>query len=196
MLAGISPDNLLCATLSCSNFFICPIDFGNGPTKLLKLTSKTVTFWNTPKLSLKQPVSPLFIRRICVNVLAILEMLEGTHPRNPLLARTRTDTGEFPRFWGKEDWNLLLLMNKASSFLSKSSVGISPWNSLKRISRNFREGKEKTTDGKFPENLLLLMSSSKRDRSSRKLEGRVPQKRLELMWKRPRSQRRPRSSGK
>lgn len=86
-------------------------------------------------------------------------------PLKPLLANTSTETGEFPRFSGNEDWKLLLLMNRASSFRSKSLDGILPLNSLNRISRNLREGREKITEGNLPVNLLSLMSNSKRDLS-------------------------------
>ncbi|KAI8005513.1 hypothetical protein LOK49_LG08G02935 [Camellia lanceoleosa] len=87
-------------------------------------------------------------------------------------------------------------MNKASSFKSKRLEGTLPVNRLNRISRNFKDGSLRTTLGNSPARRLLLTSSSKRRRSLQKLCGIVPQKRLELMWKRERSVRRPRSSGK
>jgi hypothetical protein len=140
ILGGITPDNLLCATFNCSKLFIFPIDSGKGPTSSLELTSNTVTLSNKPISEGTQPFNPLFIRIISFKVSFIFDKLEGKQPLRLLFAKTITETGELPMFSGKEVWNLLLLMNKASSFKSKRHEGMLPWNSLNRISRNLSEG--------------------------------------------------------
>jgi len=195
MLAGIAPVRLLCATFNCSKLFICPILSGNVPTNILLLTSNTVTSFNNPISVGKQPFNPTFNRIIWFRVPAIFPILGGKHPLIWLFARTTTDTGELPKFFGNDDLNLLLFTNSASSLKSKRLEGISPSNMLNRISRNLSDGSLSTTYGNTPDKRLLLTSSSNNNRSFLKLCGIVPQKKLEFMWKRVRSVRRPRSSG-
>nr|GMC77607.1 hypothetical protein LSAT_8X69640 [Ipomoea batatas] len=48
------------------------------------------------------------------NVFPILAILAGIHPPRSLLAKTRTETGELPRFSGIPKRNRLSLRNKAS----------------------------------------------------------------------------------
>lgn len=127
ILVGISPDNKLFATFNCSNLFISPMESGNGPTRLLLLKSSTVTLSNSPISEGTHPFNPLFTRRISFKVSFIFDKLEGRQPLRSLFAKTTTETGEFPIFLGKDDWNLLLLMNKASSFKSKRVEGMLPW---------------------------------------------------------------------
>lgn len=140
MLAGISPESLLCATFSCSKLLIPPIDSGNVPTNILSLTSNTVASFNNPISVGKQPFSPIFNRIISFRVPPMFPMLDGKHPLTWLFARTTTDTGELPKFFGNADLKLLLFTNNASSLKSKSLDGISPSNLLKRMSRNLRDG--------------------------------------------------------
>lgn len=160
ILPGITPVNLLCATSSCSKLRTLPIVEGNDPWSWLKLTSNTSTFFKSPIWGGKQPVRLLFKRMISFKVLAILPILPGIQPPRSLFANTKTETGEFPRFFGIPNLNLLSFKNIASKSLSNSLEGTGPSNSLKRRSKYLSEGKERTTLGKFPTNLLLLMSSS------------------------------------
>lgn len=118
-------------------------------------------------------------------------MLPGIHPPKLLFAKTKTETGELPRFSGIPNWNLLSFKKIASRGLSKSFVGTDPSNSLNRRSRNLSEGKDNTTFGKPPTKRLLLRSSSKRSFNLLKDLGTVPQNRLELMWKTASSVKRP-----
>lgn len=160
MVPGISPDNLLWATLSCSKLVISPIASGNVPTSSLKLTSNTVTFFSNPISGDKQPFKPAFVIMSSFNVFAIFDKLDGRQPLRLLFANTTTETGEFPIFSGRDDLNLLLLTNMASSFKSKRSFGMAPSNSLYLMSRNLSDGRQRTTDGNWPTNRLLLISSS------------------------------------
>ena len=160
MIAGMSPESLLWATFSCSKLFISPILSGNGPTNSFELTSKTVTFFNNPISVGKQPFKPALAIISSFKVFAILDKLDGRQPLRLLLANTTTETGEFPIFSGRDDLNLLLLTNIASSFKSKRSFGISPSNSLYRMSRNLSKGRQRITVGNWPVNWLLLISSS------------------------------------
>lgn len=159
-LSGISPDNSLFATFSCSNFFILPNDSGSSPTNLLKLTSNTVTMSKSPISLGKHPVKPLLVMIISLRVPFILTKLKGRHPFRSLFANTTTETGLFPKFSGKENWKLLLLMKSASSLTSKRREGTLPWKLLNLISKYFKLGMQRTTSGNGPENWLLLMSSS------------------------------------
>jgi hypothetical protein len=124
MPAGISPDSLLCATFNCSKLFIFPTDSGKVPTNMLELTSNTVTPLNNPISEGKHPVNPLFVMIISFNVFLMFDKPEGRQPLRLLFAKTITETGELPMFAGNEHWNLLSLMNKASSFMSKRRGGI------------------------------------------------------------------------
>ncbi|KAL7136969.1 hypothetical protein ABFS83_10G064000 [Erythranthe nasuta] len=123
-------------------------------------------------------------------------MLPGIQPPRLLFARTKTDTGELPKFSGMPNWNLLSLRKMASKSLSNTCDGTPPSNSLNRRSKNFREGNESTTVGNPPTNRLLLKSSSKRSFNFLKLWGTIPQNRFELMWKSARSVSKPSSSGR
>ncbi|GER36123.1 receptor like protein 1 [Striga asiatica] len=89
-------------------------------------------------------------------------MLDGIHPPRLLFARTKTETGEFPRFSGIPNRNRLSFRKRASSFLSNNSLGTPPSKSLNLRSRNFSDGMERTILGKPPTNRLLLRSNSKR----------------------------------
>lgn len=160
ILSGIWPENLLSATLRCSRLFMFPIDSGKLPTSPFLLTSKTVSFVSNPISSGKQPLRPEFIRIISLRVPAIFPIPGGRHPRRLLFARTKTETVEFPRFFGSVSLKSLLFMNRASSFLSKRSSGTSPANLLYRRSRNLSVGRQRTTEGNSPERRLLLTSSS------------------------------------
>lgn len=195
MLAGISPESILCATLSCSRLTISPILSGKGPINSLKLTSKTVKFLSIPISSGKQDLKPLFMRMISSRP-DMLPRLEGTHPWNLLLARTITETGELPKLSGMLNLKRLWLMKMASKSLSKSSFGTVPSNSLNLRSKNLSLGSFRTTSGNLPANRLLLRSSSNSIFKFMNLCGTVPQKRLELMWNNARSVSKPSSSGK
>ena len=162
ILSGIVPDNLLCATFSCSNLFIPSMDSGNSPTSLLELTSNTVTLSKYPISGGKQPVRPLFVMIISFRVSFILDKLDGRQPLRSLFANTITEAGMLPKFSGKENWNLLLLMNRASILRSKRREGTLPWNLLYLMSKYFSAGRQRTTSGNGPEKSLLLISSSKR----------------------------------
>nr|GMD75616.1 hypothetical protein CR513_35146 [Ipomoea batatas] len=116
MLAGISPESLLCATLSCSSFLSFPMDSGRLPTRLLKLTSNTFSSFRSPISSGKHAPKLTFIRIISLRVFRILAMLGGRHPRRLLFAKTRTETGEFPKFLGNVTVKLLWFTKRASSF--------------------------------------------------------------------------------
>lgn len=186
----------MCATSSCSRLRILPISFGSGPTSSLKLTSSTVSFLSSPISLGKQDLRPLFMRIISLRVFDMLPMLAGKQPPKRLLARTITETGEFPMLLGISNRNRLLLMKMASRSLSKSADGTVPSNSLNRRSRYLRDGRRSTTSGNFPAKRLLLRSSSNSRRRRSKRCGIVPQNRLELIWKTARSVRSPSSSGK
>lgn len=129
-------------------------------------------------LGLRQPVRLLLSRMISSAVRPPIPA--GTQPENLLLATTSTETGDLSSVNGIEVAKRLLLMNRASKSFKKRSVGKSPSNSLKRMSKNFSIGSDRTTVGKPPTNLLLLRSSSKSSFSFEKLRGTTPQKRLEL----------------
>lgn len=139
ILAGIVPDSKLWATLSCSKLTIPPIVSGSEPKNWLKLTSNTVKFLSIPISSGKQDLNPLFIRMISLRF-DMLPRLAGTQPWNLLLARTMTETGEFPKLSGRSNLNLLWLMKMASKSLSNSSLGTVPSNSLNLRSKNFSFG--------------------------------------------------------
>ncbi|TYJ32275.1 hypothetical protein E1A91_A05G024600v1 [Gossypium mustelinum] len=126
----------------------------------------------------------------------MLPRLDGTHPRNLLLANTITETGELPKLSGRLNLKRLWLMKMASKSLSNSSFGTVPSNSLNLKSKNLSEGSLRTTSGNLPANLLLLRSNSNSLLSLINLCGTVPQKRLELMWNNARSVSKPSSSGK
>lgn len=143
----------------------------------------------------RHDLSPLFMKMISLR-LDMLTKLEGTQPWNLLLARTMTETGEFPKLSGSSKRKRLSLMKMASKSLSKSSLGTVPSNSLNRRSRNLSDGSFRTTAGNLPAKRLLLRSSSKSSFRRLNLWGTVPQKRLELMWNNARSARRPSSSGR
>lgn len=130
MLLGITPVNLLLATLSCSKLLMFPTLDGNGPLNLLKLTSKTVTFLRFPICGGKQPVKLSLERMISLSVFPIRPILPGMQPPRSLSARTKAETGEFPMFSGIPNRNRLWFKNMASSSLSKSLDGIPPSNSL------------------------------------------------------------------
>lgn len=196
MPLGTSPVRRLCATFSCSRLFIRLISAGSGPCRSLKLTSNTVSSFNNPISGGKHPVKLSFIKISSFKVFPILPMLLGMHPPRLLFARTRTETGEFPKFFGIPNRNRLLFKKMASKSLSKIWVGTGPSNSLNLRSKNFKVGNESTTLGKPPTNLLLLKSSSKRSFNLLKLLGTTPQNLLVLMWNRARSVSRPSSSGR
>lgn len=169
MLRGIEPESKLWATSSCSTLTIAPMLLGRDPTNLLKLASNTVKFFSFPISGGRQAVRLLLSTMISFRVPAILPMLEGKHPLKLLLAKTTTETGEFPRLGGISKWNLLLLTNMASRSLSKSWEGSPPSNSLNLISKYFNMGSDRTTLGNGPTNLLLLISSSNNSLSLLKL---------------------------
>lgn len=194
--AGTSPVRRLYATSSCSRLLIRLISDGKGPWRLLKLTSNTVRFLSIPTCGGKQPVKLSFIKISSFKVFPILPMLPGMQPPRLLLANTKTDTGEFPRFSGMPNRNLLSLRKIASKSLSKSLFGTGPSNSLNLKSKNFNEGNDSTTSGKLPTKRLLLRSSSKRTFNFLKLSGTTPQNRFELMWKSARSVNKPSLSGR
>lgn len=108
-------------------------------------------------------------------------MLPGMHPPKLLLAKTRTDTGELPRFSGIPNRNRLSFKKIASSFLSNSLSGTGPSNSLNLKSKNFNDGNDNTTTGNPPAKRLLLRSSSKRSFSLAKDFGTMPQNLFELI---------------
>lgn len=169
MLRGIEPESMLWATSSCSTLTIAPMLLGRDPTNLLKLASNTVKFLSFPISGGRQAVRLLLSTMISFRVPAILPMLEGKHPLKLLLAKTTTETGEFPRLGGISKWNLLLLTNMASRSLSKSWEGSPPSNSLNLMSKYFNTGSDRTTLGNGPTNLLLLISSSNNSLSLLKL---------------------------
>jgi len=111
---------------------------------------------SSPTSCRKQPVQSILERTISSRVSAIFAKLGGMQPLMSLLATTNTETGEFPRLSGRVDWNLLLFMERASSFRSKSCGGILPSNSLNLTSRHLRECKKKTTTGNGPLKWLLV----------------------------------------
>ena len=189
------PDSKLCATFSCSILTKLPNVSGIGPNSSLKLTSNTVKFFNNPISEGTQDLNPLFIIMISLR-LDMLPMLEGTQPWNLLLARTMTDTGEFPKLSGRSKTNLLWLIKIASNGLSNSSFGTVPSNSLNLRSKNLSRGSFKTTCGNLPAKRLLLRSNSNKIIRSLKLCGTVPQNLLEFMWNNARSTSKPSSSGK
>ncbi|KAF5187542.1 hypothetical protein FRX31_022871 [Thalictrum thalictroides] len=103
ILEGMLPESILCATLSCSKLTIPPIVSGKGPMSSLLLTSNTVRLFNKPISLGKHDCNPLFIIMISFKVPAIFPKLAGRHPRNLLLARTITETGEFPKLLGRSN---------------------------------------------------------------------------------------------
>ncbi|RDX83888.1 hypothetical protein CR513_35146, partial [Mucuna pruriens] len=171
MLSGIFPES------NCSKLTAPPIASGKGPNNWLKLTSKTVKFFSNPISSGKHDLNALFIRIISFS-LFMLPIPAGTHPWKWLLAKTMTETGEFPKLSGRSKTKRLWLMKIASRSLSKSSLGTVPSNSLNLRSRNFSCGRRSTTSGNFPAKRLLLRSNSKRSLRRSNLCGTVPQKRL------------------
>jgi hypothetical protein len=196
MLWGILPVNILWATSNCSKLTICPMLSGRDPTSLLKLTSKTVRFFSNPISDGRQADKLLFKSMISLRVAAIFPRLGGTHPLRLLLAKTTTETGEFPRLVGISRWNLLLLTKMASRSLSNSFVGSGPSNSLNLMSKYFSEGRWRTTFGNGPANLLLLISSSCSRDIFLKLLGTIPQNLLVLIWNNARSVSRPSCVGR
>jgi len=171
ILLGISPDSLLSATFSCSSFFNSDIDSGSDPTNLLELISKTVKFFNNAISGDKHPVNPEFDKMTSLRDPAIFVRLVGMQPLKLLFARTNTETGEFPMFFGIDDLNLLLLKNNASSFRSNNSDGILPVKLLYLMSRNLSEGIRRRTGGNGPSNWLLLRSISWSSFKSWRLSG-------------------------
>lgn len=154
---------------------------GKIPPNELELISKTVKFPRLPISIGKHPTRLLLETIISFKVFPILPMLLGRQPWKWLLAMTKTETGEFPRFSGMVDVKRLLFKNKASKSLLKSPGGSIPSKSLYLRSRYLRLGIERTTFGKGPTNRLLLTSSSWRSVSLEKLSGMTPQNLFELM---------------
>jgi hypothetical protein len=108
---------------------------GRGPSRLLKLTSKTVSRCRRPTSGGMQPVRLSLMSTIWLRVSAMLPMEEGMQPPSRLFARTTTEAGESPRLEGMGSRNLLELRKMASRGRSKSSLGMGPSKSLKRRSR-------------------------------------------------------------
>lgn len=79
-LSDILPDNILSATFSCCKLVISPIVYGNSPTSLLLLTSKTVTFFSNPISLGKQECKPLFVIITSFRVFDMFPKLAGKHP--------------------------------------------------------------------------------------------------------------------
>jgi hypothetical protein len=122
-------------------------------------------------------------------------MLAGIQPLRWLWAKTTTDAGEFPKFSGIVDVNLLLFINIASSGLLKSSEGISPSKSLYLISMYLISGMERIGVGNLPTKRLLLISISYKSFNLEKLFGIIPQNLFVFIWKRARSVNKPNSEG-
>lgn len=175
------PISILRAIFSDSSFFKPAKVSGRTPDKELKLASSTVSSLNDPSSAGRQPVKPLLDRMISFKVDFILPMVFGMEPSNLLLAKTKTETVELPKFSGMLESNRLLFKNKASRSLSKSLDGNGPSKLLNRRSRYLRAGKSRTTEGNRPTSRLLLTSSSRRRVRLERLEGRTPQNRLEFM---------------
>ncbi|KAK6916493.1 hypothetical protein RJ641_019354 [Dillenia turbinata] len=169
--------------------------FGKIPMKPLPLISMTDTFPRNPSSGGKQPERSLF-KNMTSCKSDILPMLLGMHPENLLLAKRMIDAVELPSVSGMDDEKRLLFKNKASSFLSNSSEGSSPSNSLNLMSRYLRSGIDRTDFGNGPTNLLLLISSSCIRLSLLKLLGTIPQNLLELMCKSAISDKSPSSRGR
>ncbi|KAG4400928.1 hypothetical protein GLYMA_07G164350v4 [Glycine max] len=74
----------------------------------------------------------------------------GIQPVNLLLAKVTTETLDFPRVSGMIDVKRLLFKNIASRSFSNSSGGKGPSKSLYLISKYFKFGHLRTTDGKPP----------------------------------------------
>lgn len=136
------------------------------------------------------------MRMISFNVFPIFPMLPGIQPPRSLLANTNTETGEFPRFSGIPNWNLLSLRKMASRSLSNSFDGTEPSNSLNRRSKYLSFGRERNNLGNLPTKRLLLRSTSYSSFRRRKVEGTTPQNLLELIWKIARSVSLPISGGR
>jgi len=194
-LSGTMPLSILCAIFSDSSFFKPAKVSGRTPEKELKLASSTVTSLNDPISAGRDPIKPLLDRMISFKVDFIFPMVFGMKPSNLLLAKTKMETVELPKFSGMLASNRLLFKNKASRSLSKSLGGSDPSKLLNRRSRYLRAGKSRTTKGNWPTSQLLLTSSSWRRVRLERLEGRTPQNRLELMWRMAVSLRRPISIG-
>lgn len=133
---------------------------GKEPLRLLKLRSSTVRPVSSPILGLRQPVRLLFNKTSSLSVALMPPIPAGRQPENLLLAITKTERVERPRVGGIVVAKRLLLIKRASRSLENKSDGNEPSNSLKRISRYFNVGNDRTTVGKLPTNLLLLRSSS------------------------------------
>ena len=160
ILSGTNPVSMLCA-ISSSSTFSKPLKvFDIIPLNVFELISNTVTFASCPISAGRHPVNLLLENTTSFKVLTIFPMLLGMQPSRWLLATTRTDTGELPRFSGMVDVNLLSFKNKASSSLLKSSGGNFPSKSLNLRSRYLRSGISRTTSGNDPTKRLLLTSSS------------------------------------
>ena len=195
MLRGTKPVSLLCAMDSTSTS-LSPLNvLGNIPTNLFWLMSKTSTWLSFPMSAGKHPVRLLLIRTNSFKVFPIWPMLPGTHPWKWLFAKTTTEAGEFPRFSGIVDVNLLLFKKIASSVLLKSSGGNSPSKSLNLRSRYLISGIDKMVVGNGPTKRLLLISSSCRSFNLEKLFGRIPQNLFEFICKSARSVNNPNSEG-
>lgn len=115
---------------------------------------------------------------------------------NLLFENVTTDALDLPRVSGIEDAKRLLFKNNASMSFSKSSGGRGPSKLLYLMSRYFRFGHERTTEGNSPTRRLLLRSNSYMRVRFLKLSGMTPQNLLELTWKRAMSVKRPNSTGK
>ncbi|KAK3042200.1 hypothetical protein RJ639_001320, partial [Escallonia herrerae] len=124
ILAGISPESLLCATLSCSKLFIPPIDSGRVPTSALELTSNTVKLSNNPISLGKHPLNPTLLRIISFRVLRILAMLGGKQPLKLLLANTKADTFELPKLLGNVEFEKKAKITKCLRQGTTKAVGV------------------------------------------------------------------------
>lgn len=195
MLRGTKPVSLLPAMDNTSTSLSPLKVLGNTPTKLFWLTSNTSTWLSLPMSAGKHPVMLLLIATNSFKVFPIWPMLPGMHPCKWLLAKTTTEAGDFPRFSGIVDTNLLLFKKIASSVLLKSSQGNSPSKSLNLRSRYLMSGIDRTGVGNGPTKRLLLISSSCKSFSLEKLFGRIPQNLFEFICKSARSVNNPNSGG-
>jgi hypothetical protein len=87
----------------------------------------------------RQPDRLLFKSMISLRVADMFPRLGGMHPLRLLLAKTMTETGEFPRLEGISKSNLLLLISSSySRVIFLKLRGTFPQNLLELIWKNAR----------------------------------------------------------
>lgn len=134
---------------------------GSSPTKLLKLISNTVTLSKSIISCIKELVNPQLMMTIIKDILHFGQILWKTTTLDVIICDyTLTEAIQLSKFGDKENWNLLLLVKRASSWRSKFCEGMSPLNLLNLMSKYFNEDMLIATEGKGLENKFALIYNS------------------------------------